>query len=129
MAEEEELDRSELEAVLETRRELGASYDAALVDSFADRIEAAVAARVADEVASGQRRDAARTSAGPRQLALGIVSAVMGVPVSAITLAIAGGEDGAGASGLIALLIGWGGLVGINVAHAAQSRGGSVSRR
>jgi hypothetical protein len=29
---EEELERSEVEAVLETRRELGASYDAALVE-------------------------------------------------------------------------------------------------
>lgn len=122
MAEEEPLDKGELEAVLETRRELGPSYDAALVDSFADRIEAAVAARVADEVEVRRRAAAGQASAGPRQLALGIVSAVMGVPVSAITLAIAGGENGAGASGLVALLIGWGGLVGINVAHAVQSK-------
>lgn len=124
MAEEEQLDRGELEAVLETRAELGPSYDAALVDSFADRIEAAVAARVADEVSTRQRTDAARTSAGPRQLALGIVSAVMGVPVTAITLALT-----EGVTEPIAMVIAWAGLVGINVAHAAQSRGGPASPR
>jgi len=85
VAEEEELDRGEIEAVIETRRELGATYDAALVDSFADRIEAAVAARVAGEVTDRQRADRARAAAGPRQLALGIVSSVMGVPITAIS--------------------------------------------
>ena len=44
------------------RRELGPSYDAALVDSFAERIERAIAERVEDqlarrrEVAAGGRR-------------------------------------------------------------------------
>ena len=120
MAEDEQLDRGEVEAVLETRRELGSTYDAALVDSFADRIEAAVAARVAREVAARQQSDRARAGAGPRQLALGIVSAVMGVPVTAITLGL---TDGVGEP--ITLVIAWAGLVGINVAHASQSRAGT----
>jgi hypothetical protein len=119
VADEESLDRSEIEAVLETRRELGPTYDAALVDSFADRIEAAVAARVADQVVSRQRLDKARASAGPRQLALGIVSAGAGIPITAISLAVGGGL-----TGLAAMVVGWAGLVGINVAHEAQSRGG-----
>ena len=112
---EQDLERSEAEAVLETRRELGASYDAALVDSFADRIEAAVAARAAADLDQRRRADRERGAAGPRQLALGIVTSVMGVPVTAISL-------GADQGGLAALLVGWGGLVGINVAHALQSR-------
>jgi len=115
--EEEHLERTEVEAVLETRRELGSSYDAALVDSFADRIEAAVAARAAEQVALRERSRSAAGSAGPRQLALGIVSAVVGVPVTAISLAVEGG-----ATGLVAMIVGWGGLVGINVAHAVQTR-------
>lgn len=118
MAEGESLDRSEIEAVLETRRELGASYDAALVDSFADRIEAAVAARAADQVATSQQRVRAGAAGGPRQLALGIVSGVVGIPITAISLAV-----GDGVTGLAAMVVGWAGLVGINVAHAAQSRG------
>ena len=117
MAGEEQLERTEMEAVLETRRELGASYDAALVDSFADRIEAAIASRAAGDVVRRDGDDRARAAAGPRQLALGIVTGVAGIPVTAISLAVEGGP-----TGLVAMLIGWGGLVGINVAHALQSR-------
>jgi hypothetical protein len=112
-----EVERTEVEAVLETRRELGSAYDAALVDSFADRIEAAVAARAAHDLDRAGRSDRERAAAGPRQLALGIVSCVAGVPVTAISLAVEGGV-----TGLAAMLIGWGGLVGINAAHALQSR-------
>ncbi len=111
------LERGEVEAVLETRRELGATYDAALVDSFAERIEAAVAARVAGEIAARERGDEVQQSGGQRQLALGIVSAGVGVPVTAISLAVEGGL-----TGLVAMIVGWGGLVGINIAHAVQSR-------
>ncbi|HEY0775954.1 MAG TPA: hypothetical protein VGD51_17850 [Nocardioidaceae bacterium] len=42
------LEREELEATLEVRRELGPSYEPALVDSFVDRIERAVEACVAE---------------------------------------------------------------------------------
>jgi hypothetical protein len=34
---ESEVEREDVEALLEVRRELGPSYDAALVDSFAER--------------------------------------------------------------------------------------------
>ena len=114
---EEDLERTELEAVLETRRELGPTYDKALVDSFADRIEAAVAARAAHDLDRRGRSDRDRAAAGPRQLALGIVTSVAGIPVTAISL---GAESG----GLAAMVVGWGGLVGINAAHALQSRSG-----
>ncbi|MGZ5400746.1 MAG: hypothetical protein ACXWDM_12120 [Nocardioides sp.] len=117
MAGEEQLERTELEAVLETRRELGAGYDAALVDSFAERVEATIAARAASDVARRVRDDRARASAGPRQLALGIVTGVAGIPVTALALAVEGGP-----TGLVAMTIGWAGLVGINVAHAMQTR-------
>ena len=112
---EDELERSELEAVLETRRELGPQYDAALVSSFADRIERAVATRVDEELTSGGRTQRAHESAGKRQLALGIVTGVMGVPITAISLAV-------GDAALPQLLVSWAGLVGINWAHAVQSR-------
>ncbi len=112
---EEELERTEVEAVLETRRELGSTYDRALVDSFADRIEAAVVARTAHDLERHSRADRDRSAAGPRQLALGIVSCVAGIPITAISLAIDSG-------GLAAMVVGWAGLVGINAAHALQSR-------
>lgn len=112
-----ELERTEVEAVLAARHELGESYDAALVDSFVERVEAAVAARAAHDVEQRAAETGARDAAGPRQLALGIVSAGVGVPVTAISLAVEGGV-----TGLLAMLIGWGGLVGVNVAHAVQTR-------
>lgn len=114
----DELERSEIEAVLETRRELGLRYDAELVDGFADRIEAEVSRRVGAEVQTQQQAQAAHRSAGPRQLALGIISMVAGIPITAISLAVP--EDGA--TSLVSLLVTWGGIVGVNAAHAWQSR-------
>ncbi|QZY27662.1 hypothetical protein [Nocardioides coralli] len=118
MAGESELERTELEAVLETRAELGPAYDAALVDSFADRVEAVVATRVAQQVSSRPAEAPTHGSAGSRQLALGIVTGAFGIPVTAISLAVPEGE----ATGLLAMVVGWAGLVGINVAHAVQTR-------
>ena len=110
---EEELERPEIEALLETRRELGASYDAALVDSFADRIERAVQRRTADRFMSVERPGEQARAAGNRQLALGIVSVVAAVPIS-IPLGVT--------DHLPALLVSWAGLVGVNFAHALQGR-------
>jgi putative effector of murein hydrolase len=58
-------------------------------------------------------RRAQTDSSGKRQLALGIVSTVMAVPIS-ITLGV---NDNLGA-----LLVSWAGIVGVNVAHALQGR-------
>ena len=110
---EDELERSELEAVLETRRELGSSYDAALVDAFAERVERTVERRAAEIAWSRDLRRRQRDRGGPRQLALGIVSLVAAVPIS-VPLGLT--------DHLAALLVSWAGIVGINVAHAMQGR-------
>ena len=70
---EEQVGREDVEALLEVRRELGPSYDEALVDLFADRIENAVAERVDAQLAQRQAARAAVAGGGARQLALGIV--------------------------------------------------------
>ena len=111
---DDELERSELEAVLETRRELGASYDTALVDSFAERIERAVERRTAEVASARDLRRARGEGAEKRQLALGIVSLVAAVPIS-IPLGLT--------DHLPALLVSWAGIVGVNVAHSLQGRG------
>ena len=110
---DEGLDRNDIEAALETRRELGLRYDAELVDGFADRIERAVEQRVADEVAARGRADAARANAGPRQLALAIISLVAFIPIS-----IPLGVNGEFVPLLVALLA----IVAVNVTHAWQSK-------
>ena len=116
----DELERSEVEAVLETRRELGLRYDRELVDGFADRIQAEVERRVGDEVATRQRAQAAHASAGPRQLALGIVSLAAGIPITAITLAVPENAE----LSAISLFLAWAGIGTVNVAHALQARQG-----
>ena len=105
--------REDVEALLETRRELGPAYDDALIDSFAERLERAVAERVDHQVqrrAVPSRPDA---SAGARQLALAIISLVACIPIS-----IALGLNDA----LVPLLVALAAIVAINVAHALQSR-------
>ena len=113
MSPEEELGHRDIEAALEARRELGARYDAELVQGFADRIERTLDRRVAEQVALQQRRTSAVAGAGARQLALGIVSLVAFIPIS-----IALGVNGE----FLALLVTLVGIVGVNVAHAWQSR-------
>jgi hypothetical protein len=113
MNREEDLGHRDIEAALETRRELGARYDAELVDGFAERIERAVEQRVAEQVSLAHRRTAAVAGAGARQLALAIVSLVAFIPIS-----IALGVNGKFSALLMTLL----GIVAVNVAHAWQSR-------
>ena len=113
---DDELERTEIESVLEARRELSPTYDAALVQSFADRIERTVHQRVGADMADRHYERRVEEANGKRQVALGIVSSVVGIPISAITLAVPEG------SGIAALVVAWGGLVGVNVAHAWQAR-------
>ncbi len=118
MGQHEDLGHGDIEAALATRRELGARYDAELVDGFAERIERAVDRRLSDQVVLQQRRVAAGAGAGTRQLALGIVSVIAGIPITAISLAV----PDQGELSLLSLIVTWGGLGVVNVAHAWQSR-------
>lgn len=109
----EEIERTESEAVLRARGDLGASFETELVEGFADRIEQVVRHRV--EVERQGRDAAARRSAaaGPRQLALAIVSLVSFIPLG-IVLGIHGE--------VAALLVTLASVVAVNLAHAWQSR-------
>ena len=113
MSPEEELGHRDIEAALEARRELGARYDAELVQGFADRIERTLDRRVAEQVALQHRRSSGNEGARIRQFVLGIISVVAFTPIS-----IALGVNGE----FLALLVTLVGIVGVNVAHAWQSR-------
>ena len=106
---EQDLDRREVEATLAAQRELGPDMQDALVDSFTDKVERAIELRVAGEVAA--RGPASRPENGSR-LALAIVSAAVGVPLTGICAG-----TGLGLSGL---LIVWIGLVLINLAFSRR---------
>lgn len=113
--------RQETEALLATRRELGPEYEAALVASFAEKVEQAIADRHDADVTESRREARAVETTRLRQFVLGIVSLGVGVPITIVPVASTGGE------GLVAVLVGWAGIVGVNVAHGISVR--SSSRR
>ncbi|MFI8948387.1 hypothetical protein ACIGO6_17980 [Streptomyces sp. NPDC053750] len=122
--------KKELDATLQTRRELGEEYESALVDSFLEkvdrRIDGAVERRVRRQLAE-QQMTAARDSRSPtptdsfgERFGFGIVSLVLAVPLSAI---------GGGVAHLPGLLVTWAGIVGVNVVQAARTNPGLFGRR
>ena len=119
MSPQDDLGHGDIEAALAARRELGARYDAELVDGFAERIERAVERRAAQRGELQQRRTAGTEGGRIRQFVLGIISVGVGVPITIVpTIAV----DGAG--GLPAVIVAWLGIVGVNAAHAATVNGG-----
>jgi hypothetical protein len=117
---DERLERHDVEAFLETRRELGPSYEREIVDAFADRIQRAVDARVQSEaVHVREARDDERGDR-QRQLALGIVSLGVSVPIT-IPLALT--------DHLAAVVVSWAGIVAVNFAHASVVRARYLRQR
>ena len=112
---EKDLERTAMEAVLATRRELGSAYDAALVESFADRIEAAVEQRARAQVQQHGAAQRGDEGSRIRQFVLGIISLGVGVPVTIVPMT-------ATDNGLPAVVVAWLGITGVNVAHALSAR-------
>ncbi|MFF1545459.1 hypothetical protein [Streptomyces sp. NPDC058291] len=113
--------KKELDATLQTRRELGEEYESALVDSFLEkvdqRIDGAVERRVRRQLAE-QQMVAARSSRAPKptdswgdRFGFGVVSLILAIPLSGI-----GGAFG-NLTGVIAT---WVGIVGVNCVQAAR---------
>ncbi|MFB7246181.1 hypothetical protein ACFCYX_27400 [Streptomyces populi] len=122
--------KKELDATLHARRELGAEYESALVDSFMEKVEqrldSTVDRRVRRRLAE-QQMAVARDARSPRsadswgeRFGFGIVSLVLAIPLSAI---------GVVNEHLPGLLVAWGGIVGVNVVQAARLSPGFFGRR
>jgi hypothetical protein len=116
MPEPEDVSRQDIEAALATRRELGLQYEKEVVDSFADRVEHAIQARVDWRLTQRMHDDALERRYAGQQLALGIVSLGTGIPITAITLGV---NDGS----ILATAIAWAGIAAVNAAHALRGRG------
>ncbi|WP_271217513.1 hypothetical protein [Streptosporangium carneum] len=105
-----------MRATIEARRDLGPDYEAALVESFVERLDATIAARVRAEIQGNgfhpqqphAQHPPQRKGANP-SIAIALGSMGIGVPLTAI---------GAGSAGTAGLLLAWGGIVAINFAHA-----------
>jgi uncharacterized membrane protein len=119
--------KKDLDAAVDARRELGADYEAALVESFLEKVEqrldSTVDRRVRRQLAEQQMlvaRDAsrpARLSSGDggfgERFGFAIISLILAIPLSAI---------GAAHAGLLGLVIAWAGVLGVNVVHAGRDR-------
>ncbi len=98
------LDREEMESVLAARQEMGAEMEPALVDSFAEKILAEVRRQAeAERGVEQQKNDSNGT-----QLALGIVSLALAIPLTAI----------ASGAGTFMMILVWLGIVAVNLAFA-----------
>jgi hypothetical protein len=113
VTQEEDIGRQDVEAYLETRRELGPAYEREIVDAFADRIERAVEGRVASAVAHGSRQGAVVAKRQTQQFVLVILSLVAAIPISIVL----GVTEHFGA-----LLVAWVGLVAVNATFAWSGR-------
>ncbi|MFC0864505.1 hypothetical protein ACFHYQ_19620 [Sphaerimonospora cavernae] len=112
--------REDLRAVLAARRDLGPEYEDALVDSFLDKLDVEIGARVRNEVAAQ-----AHYQQGPHQQqtpppqkkdsAVGVAmgSLALGIPLTGIAV---------GNAGTPGLLLAWGGIVAVNLAYALGRR-------
>ncbi len=110
--------RRDVEAAVAARRELGPEYEDHIAAGLADRVEELVALRTAelrhaDERGSPVERAEATTQR--HRFVLGIISLGVGVPVTAVA---ATNVD----PGLLGVVVGWAGIVGVNLAAAYNSR-------
>ncbi|MGW7521187.1 hypothetical protein ACWGJ2_36985 [Streptomyces sp. NPDC054796] len=121
--------KRELDASLQTRKELGPEYEDELVDSFLEKIEqrldGVVDKRVRRQLAEQQMvvaRGSARPAPGAQphtypdglgaRVGLAVASLVLAIPLSAIAV-VNGGLPG--------LLVCWAGVVGVNAVQASRT--------
>lgn len=121
--------KKDLDATLQTRKELGAEYESELIDSFLEKVEHRIeqkldaaadrqvrrhlAERRMNAARGGGRDGGAGTGSFGERFGFAAVSLVLAVPLSAI---------GAVNAHLPGLLVTWAGIVGVNVVHAAGGR-------
>ena len=112
------LDKSEFEAALSARKELGEQMEPELVESFASKVVAEIRRQQAQapdgrvprgSLTPSQQARSDRRNRSYSPMALAIVSMVLAVPLTAISLSIGGFFMG---------LVAWACILGINVAAA-----------
>ncbi|MGG2462587.1 hypothetical protein ACO0M4_22680 [Streptomyces sp. RGM 3693] len=114
--------KKELDATLQTRKELGSEYESELVESFLEKLDKDVDRRVRRQLAEQQMQVARgaqpprRTNAGSEfweRFTFAVVSLVLAIPLSAIAVVNAG---------LVGLAVCWAGIVGVNAVHGLGRR-------
>ncbi|MGW6786993.1 hypothetical protein [Streptomyces sp. NPDC054987] len=111
--------KKELDATLKARRELGPEYEAALVDSFVEKIDTRLRRRLAEERLAAARGEGPYAAAGAadgnfgERFGFAIITLVLAIPLSAIAATQAGFKG---------LVVAWAGIVGVNFIHATRLR-------
>jgi hypothetical protein len=100
------VERRDVEAAVEARRELGPEYEDQIVDALAEKIEKRLDERLA------QQRPARRHREPDMRVMLGSIA--LGIPVTAVAL-----SNAHGAGGVIVAIIAW---IAIAVANVAYMR-------
>jgi hypothetical protein len=112
--------REDLKATLAARRDLGPDYEDALVESFLDKLDTEITARVRNEVANSARYGGPglRAAKEDRDRSVGVAlgSLGIGVPLTAIAGGLTSHAGGAG------ILVAWAGIVAVNIAYAIGRR-------
>ncbi|MFD7914796.1 hypothetical protein ACFV30_29430 [Streptomyces sp. NPDC059752] len=118
--------KKEFDATMDARRELGPEYEAALVDSFVEKVDTQVRRRLAEERLSAARGGGREPSAAPEdgnfgeRFGFAIITLVLAIPLSAIA---------ATQARLPGLIVAWAGIVGVNFIHARRFRRGTQDPR
>ncbi|EPD90514.1 hypothetical protein HMPREF1486_05875 [Streptomyces sp. HPH0547] len=129
--------KRELDATLQTRKELGPEYEDELIDGFLEKVEqrldTVVEKRVRRQLAEQQMvlargsatgRPASASPAYPdglgARLGLAVASLVLAIPLSAIAVVNAG---------LTGLFVCWAGVVAVNAVQASRTWFGPADRR
>lgn len=110
MSTSSEVPRDDVAAALAARRELGAEYEAEVVDTLTDRIDKAIDARVDARLA---QRGAREKEGGEGAFWLALGSLGMGIPITGVA---------GGTGGLIGVLAAWIGIVLVNITYLVGSR-------
>ncbi|MCE4944458.1 hypothetical protein ACJ6WD_33515 [Streptomyces sp. VTCC 41912] len=120
--------KKDLDATLQTRKELGPEYESELVESFLTKLDEDVDRRVRRHLAE-QQMQVARGAQPPRAPAVGaefwqrfavaVLSLVLAIPLSAIAVANAG---------LVGLTVCWAGIVGVNAVYGLAQRSPAARR-
>ncbi|MFI1500777.1 hypothetical protein [Streptomyces platensis] len=109
--------RKELDATLQTRKELGPEYESELLESFLEKLDTNVDRRVRRQLAEQQVQVARGTlpsrGAGPgrdfwERFGVAAFSLVLAIPLSTVAVVH---------TGLPGLLVSWAGIVGVNAVH------------
>ncbi|MFB6440507.1 hypothetical protein ACFCVY_27660 [Streptomyces sp. NPDC056411] len=114
--------RKELDATLQTRKDLGAEYESELVESFLEKLDRTVERRVRRQLAEQQMQVARGARPQPREGGATDFWERFGVAALSLALAIPLSAIAAGNAGLPGLLVCWAGIIGVNAVHSLSLR-------